>query len=345
MTDLTSELNLALCTDNDDTADYLVTAPGLRGSLTTIDGLFNSTTGHNHNGAHQGGNFSSLSLSGGLTVGGNAQITGTLTALGAAHFPSLTVDGAATLGSLAVTGTVTGELHITGAVTADSTLAVTGAATVGSLQSNGFVAAGAAVSVSAGDLSASRGNNTGYAFLANGSHYVGFDGTNYQMPSSLLYVNGDRAVTETAAETLSNKTLNSPVLNSPSIGNPSLSGTVSGQPGWASAQAFPAGTTVGGSRAVATHMPSDWIIDGGSIFFNSIPSGGAGTQIAANFGAAYAAAPWVVCQIRDSSGGINTLQKFGVEARGVGTNGFYAAIDNQTGSTQSLWVDWLAFGH
>jgi hypothetical protein len=36
MSDLTSELNLALADDDDDTADYLVTSQGLRGSLLTV---------------------------------------------------------------------------------------------------------------------------------------------------------------------------------------------------------------------------------------------------------------------------------------------------------------------
>jgi hypothetical protein len=57
VSDLTSELNLALAVDDDDLADYLVLAAGLRGTLTTLDGLFNSTTGHNHGGAHQGGDI------------------------------------------------------------------------------------------------------------------------------------------------------------------------------------------------------------------------------------------------------------------------------------------------
>jgi len=57
MSDLTTELNLALAVDDDDLADYLDQPAGLRGSLITLDGLFNSATGHNHGGAHQGGNI------------------------------------------------------------------------------------------------------------------------------------------------------------------------------------------------------------------------------------------------------------------------------------------------
>lgn len=54
MSTLTSELNLAQAVDADDTADYLTKPAGLAGSLATLDGLFSSTTGHAHNGAHQG---------------------------------------------------------------------------------------------------------------------------------------------------------------------------------------------------------------------------------------------------------------------------------------------------
>ena len=54
MSNLTPELNLAQAVDNDDTADYLTLPAGLAGSLATIDGLFNQTTGHAHNGSHQG---------------------------------------------------------------------------------------------------------------------------------------------------------------------------------------------------------------------------------------------------------------------------------------------------
>lgn len=54
MSNLTPELNLAQAEDDDDTADYLTLTAGLAGSLAIIDGLFSATTGHAHNGAHQG---------------------------------------------------------------------------------------------------------------------------------------------------------------------------------------------------------------------------------------------------------------------------------------------------
>jgi hypothetical protein len=52
MTNLTPELNLVTAEDDDDIADYNVIS--LVDSLTIIDGMFNVSTGHAHNGAHQG---------------------------------------------------------------------------------------------------------------------------------------------------------------------------------------------------------------------------------------------------------------------------------------------------
>ena len=55
MSTLTPELGLVQAVDADDTADYLTLTAGLAGSLAIVDGLFNSSTGHTHSGAHQGG--------------------------------------------------------------------------------------------------------------------------------------------------------------------------------------------------------------------------------------------------------------------------------------------------
>src|SRR4051812_38013255 len=119
MSDLTSELNLALADDDDDTADYLVLPAGLRGSLQTLDGLFNSTTGHAHNGAHQGGNlqFLDLLVSQNLTVNGSSTLKGPVIAQGALNAAAL-----ATLNSLDVT-TIS---HLRGAVTMDAGLTIAG---------------------------------------------------------------------------------------------------------------------------------------------------------------------------------------------------------------------------
>lgn len=222
MSDLTAELNLALAVESDDTDDYLTTNAGLRGSLVTIDGLFNSTTGHNHQGAHQGGGFSSLNLTGSLTVG-----------------TTLTVTGAASLASLTVSGTT----HLIGAVTCDAPVSAV------NIQASGYVAAGPVLSGAPGDLTANRGG-TGYVLLGDGTHYVSYDGGNYQMPGAWLYVNGQRVVTETAVETLTNKTLNAPTIN----------GTISGSVTWSANQTFS-----GDVAAFSVHTTQD--ISAGGAFF------------------------------------------------------------------------------
>lgn len=49
-----------------------------------------------------------------------------------------------------------------------------------------------------GDILAHRGNNTGVIFFGNSeNHYLYFDGTNYQMPSSKLWVNGGQVWSST----------------------------------------------------------------------------------------------------------------------------------------------------
>jgi len=55
----------------------------------------------------------------------------------------------------------------------------------------GYVSAGAPISGAVGDLTAHRADNTGYLYLGNPTHYVGFDGTNYQMPTSGMNLGGN----------------------------------------------------------------------------------------------------------------------------------------------------------
>lgn len=54
-----------------------------------------------------------------------------------------------------------------------------------------YLAAGTAISTTAGDLGANRGANQGFVFLGNVSHYLGFDGANYQLPTSGLVLGGN----------------------------------------------------------------------------------------------------------------------------------------------------------
>ena len=125
MSDLSPELNLALAVDDDDTADYLdAPSNSLRSSLMTLDGLFNATTGHAHNGAHQGGalQFQDLTIGEDLTVLGATDLHGSVHAR-----QNLTVDGVATLQSLVVNTTS----HLIGAVTIDGAINSSGTLTIG----------------------------------------------------------------------------------------------------------------------------------------------------------------------------------------------------------------------
>jgi hypothetical protein len=94
MSTLTPELNLAQGVDGDDTADYLTI--GLAQSLAIVDGMFHATTGHAHNGAHQGG-----------TLGPNAFADNTLPG-------AKLVDGSVTAAKL-TPGALTPEAFFTGA--------------------------------------------------------------------------------------------------------------------------------------------------------------------------------------------------------------------------------------
>ena len=123
MSELTSELNLIKGVDDDDTADYLTI--GLASSLEIIDGLFNATTGHAHNGSHQGGQLEFLDLE----VGEDLLVHGTLTVEGGSTLSTLHATGAATLDS---TLDVTGLATFTGGITTGA-----GALTVGNTQING----------------------------------------------------------------------------------------------------------------------------------------------------------------------------------------------------------------
>jgi hypothetical protein len=160
MPDLTPELNLNLALDDDDTADYLTV--NLSDSLTVLDGMFNASTGHAHNGSHQGGALEFLDLLVGedLTVVGQTDLKGPALLESNLHvIGTSTLDGATTVGStLRVTGaatlvaglsvgtdlTVTRDLTVGRNQTIAGTLGVTGAvvAAVG-LTSGGTIRANA----------------------------------------------------------------------------------------------------------------------------------------------------------------------------------------------------------
>lgn len=122
MSNLTSELNLKTAIDDDDTADYLTL--DLADSLRTVDGMFNATTGHTHQGSHQGGALQFLDFN----VGEDLTVQATSTLKGAVYCQAtLSVTGLATLDSLDVTTTS----RLRGAVTIDGAINSSGTLTIG----------------------------------------------------------------------------------------------------------------------------------------------------------------------------------------------------------------------
>jgi hypothetical protein len=194
MSGLTSELALGTAVGGDDTANYLTIT--LASALNTIDGEFSSTTGHNHNGAHQGGalvfgvlsttsiqfangatlgpfatgttlRFQSINVthSGNISADGNATITGTLGVTGATALGALNATNVGFSGTLAVTGVATfnNTVNATAALNVSGALGVTGVLT-------------AASTLSATDLTATTGwhrNNTPGTGLINQNLGIG----------------------------------------------------------------------------------------------------------------------------------------------------------------------------
>jgi hypothetical protein len=117
MSDLSPELNLSLAVLDDDTADYLTI--GLSDSLTTLDGMFNAATGHNHAGSHQGGalEFLDLTIGEDLTVMGQSIFHGAVVAMS-----NLTVQGTTTLGVTGAGATTLSSLHVTGTTQMDGAI-------------------------------------------------------------------------------------------------------------------------------------------------------------------------------------------------------------------------------
>lgn len=131
MSNLTAELNLSTAVDDDDTADYLTQA--LADSLGVLDGLFNTATGHNHNGAHQGGSLQILDF----LVGEDLTVIGASDLQGPVHASStLTVDGQVTTSANLSVGqdlTVTRDLTVARNAAITGALTVSGAASAASL--------------------------------------------------------------------------------------------------------------------------------------------------------------------------------------------------------------------
>ena len=149
----------------------------------------------------------SINAPGGLTVGGNLTAGGDITGK-YLH----TSDGA----NGAVYADV-GNLFLRPAGGSQVILDGVGMTVVGYAQVNSWIAAGTNLSGTPGDITANRGGNTGYLWLGNASHHIGFDSSNYVMPNGNLYVNGDLVVTASAANNLSNKAIYDPQMMSQTI--------------------------------------------------------------------------------------------------------------------------------
>jgi H-type lectin domain-containing protein len=338
MSDLTSELNLALCVDDDDTADYLTTTQGLRGSLLTLDGLFSTSTGHAHNGAHQGGTLHDLAIGGTFSVAGLAtlnslDVTTTSHLRGAVTFDTaLQPGGTLTIGQdLTVTrnAAINGSLTVAGSISGPGAITLSGNLSGANVIASGYITAGPVLSGAAGDLNANRGG-TGYVFLGNTTHYLGFDGTYYQLPGSTLYIAGDRAVTEVAAQTLANKTLTTPTINGAAAWN-----TAQNLVGPSKQSNFP----ILGQVANA----SDWLVDYGASPLVTVPNGGLANQ-AYSFNRAFSTAPFVIASLGFFSGSVNTLQLVNVAAHNVTASGLQIDFANQSGGQQSMVATWIAIG-
>lgn len=160
MSDTTAELALKLAIDIDDTADYLTVA--LRQSLNTLDGVFSSSTGHNHNGAHQGGNLvfgvlncTSIAFANGATLGPFA--TGNqlrFQSTNVSFSGSTTVDGTSSHAGAATFASTVGVTGLLSAanVTVSGTLGVTGTTTLGVLNSTGRITSGTDMLITNGSL-------------------------------------------------------------------------------------------------------------------------------------------------------------------------------------------------
>jgi len=98
-----------------------------------------------------------------------------------------------TASSLSIGGNAATATSATSATTATNVSGGTVSATTGAFSS--YLYAGTNASTTTGDITAARSSTTGVIFLgSSGTHYLYYDGSNYNMPSGQLYVNGTQAV-------------------------------------------------------------------------------------------------------------------------------------------------------
>ena len=314
----TPELGLQKAIDSDDTADYLDT--GLSQSLTTVDGLFNNVTGHTHGGVHQGGPINAIPVSaipdGSIT---SAKITdGAIQTIDLADGCVSTakiVDGAITTTKIASGVTLT-------SVTLNSpTLnsATSNSPSIGNPTINGTVSGSAVFTNGPTTNDWFRVANTGLGiYNAATGGGVGFDAGG---PFVYGAYGGGHLITETAAQTLTNKTINSPsinspTLNSPVLNSPTIGGNVSGGVFVNLRQSGPAAFGVGG--ADLTNYMINW---------------GTGTFTLPNASTAYAG----VFRAVKAYGGAATVN-CGTPLYGPGTSA-NGAISLNNGDSVTCWCD------
>ena len=178
---------------------------------------------------------------------------------------------------------------------------------------------------------------------------------------------GDTLVGGTAAQTLSNKTLTNPAINggtmtnttlagtslnttgaaltTPTITSPTLAGTVSGTPAWASAQAFPSGSSLGtlkllGQQANGTDVKIDYGVSNNF----SIASNGSPNQ-SVSFHTPFTNPPFVMATIFSASGSMSQIVSYNTQVHSVTTSNFQVDFSNASGSSQNMSVSWIAIGN
>jgi hypothetical protein len=328
----TPELGLEQALDADDTADYQVTS--LANSLKTIDSLFSNASGHTHGGVHQGGPIGSIPA----TAIPDGSITSAKIADGSIATVDL-ADGSVVAAKLAA-GAVTTSAIASGVTLATPTLtspvlnsATDNTPTIVNPTINGTIAGGPTFSAGPYTSDWFRVSTAGQGlFNMPAGCGIGFDAAGPIISGAYA---GGHLISESAAQTLSNKTLSSPTL----------AGTVAGQPAWGSPQLLPSLSQVGGNPiAGLVGSATDWVVDYGVTALITVPNGGVANQ-GVSFHRAFAATPFILVSLQFFSGNTNSLGQVNVMGHGPNTSGFLIDFGNNSGGQQSMIASWIAIGH